>query len=346
MRDSRSDCSAMIPRRRSGRSCPSWSAYARMLVSGVWRLWLTPRRKSSFAASSSRSWAFCASTWANSSALRIATATSLANRSSRSWSARSQRRVAGSRPTRTPSSLAAGAQDRPQRAATRRARPPRSGMVDGSPRQTSASIIPNAIRASSAARAARKSTPSRGDAALDRRKDPAQLPVAALEVRGQAVVALGEPRELVVAGHADRGRRSPADTRSTAAAIVRRGRGQVGHERVGREDRERDHDREREQEETPEVRVGPLVAAAEDEEQDPEAGEGQDRRRDQGDRQPRAKPEPRAFGPVRRGRPGERPPRLVSCVVEHRRQPPPLASEGPRPSTTSPPRAGSRRRGP
>ena len=37
-----------------------------MLVSGVWRLWLTPRRKSSLAASSSRSWAFWASTWANS----------------------------------------------------------------------------------------------------------------------------------------------------------------------------------------------------------------------------------------------------------------------------------------
>ena len=33
-----------------------------MLVSGVWRLWLTPRRKSSLAASSSRSWRFWAST--------------------------------------------------------------------------------------------------------------------------------------------------------------------------------------------------------------------------------------------------------------------------------------------
>ena len=43
-----------------------------MLVRGVWRLWLTPRRKSSLAASSSRSWAFWASTCANSWALRIA----------------------------------------------------------------------------------------------------------------------------------------------------------------------------------------------------------------------------------------------------------------------------------
>ena len=86
-----------------------------MLVSGVWRLWLTPRRKSSLAASSSRSWAFCASTWANSWALRMATAISLANSSRRSWSARSQRRVAGRWPTRTPSSLLAGAQDRPDR---------------------------------------------------------------------------------------------------------------------------------------------------------------------------------------------------------------------------------------
>src|ERR1700675_2559397 len=50
-----------------------------MLVSGVWRLWLTPRRKSSLAASSSSSWLFWASTRANSWAFRVATAISLAD---------------------------------------------------------------------------------------------------------------------------------------------------------------------------------------------------------------------------------------------------------------------------
>ena len=132
MRDRRSDCSVMIPSRRSGRSCPSWSAWARMLVSGVCRLWLMPRRNSSFVASSSMSWAFCASTWANSWALRTATATWWANRSSRSWSARSQRRVAGSRPKITPSTSL------PARRIARRGRDSPGtlswmGMAEGSP---------------------------------------------------------------------------------------------------------------------------------------------------------------------------------------------------------------------
>ena len=68
----------MIPSRGSGRSEPIWSAYARMLVNGVWRLWLMPRRNSSFAWSSSTSRCRCRSTWSNSSMFRIATATSLA----------------------------------------------------------------------------------------------------------------------------------------------------------------------------------------------------------------------------------------------------------------------------
>ena len=103
-----------------------------MLVSGVWRLWLTPRRKSSLAASSSSSWAFWASTWANSWALRIATAISLANSSRRSWSAAlpapGRRQVADedaeSRPRRGGGP--------PGRAATRPGTPSSTGTVAGS----------------------------------------------------------------------------------------------------------------------------------------------------------------------------------------------------------------------
>ena len=66
-----------------------------MDVSGVWRLWLTPRRKSSFTSLRWRSWRFWSWTWLNSSAFRMATPISLAYRSRSVWSARSQSRVAG-----------------------------------------------------------------------------------------------------------------------------------------------------------------------------------------------------------------------------------------------------------
>ena len=71
------------------------SALARIDVSGVWRLWLTPRRKSSLTSPRRRSWRFWSWTWLNSSAFRMATPISLAYRSRRVWSARSQVWVAG-----------------------------------------------------------------------------------------------------------------------------------------------------------------------------------------------------------------------------------------------------------
>ena len=125
-----------------------------MLVSGVWRLWLTPRRKSSLAASSSRSWVFWASTRANSWAFRIATAISLANSSSRSWSARSQRARRRQVADEHAELLLAGPEDGPDR--QRLARDPlldRDRRRDrrGGSRQ---SIIPNADSASVAARPA------------------------------------------------------------------------------------------------------------------------------------------------------------------------------------------------
>ena len=78
-----------------------------------------------------------------------------------------------------------------------------------------------------------RSTPSRGDTSLDRREDPAQLPVPPLEVGGQAVVAVREPGELVVAGDPDRGRQV-----ARRGAVDGRGdrpqrRGQLGREQPG-----------------------------------------------------------------------------------------------------------------
>ena len=177
-----------------------------MLVSGVWRLWLTPRRKSSLAASSSSSWRFCVSTVANSCALRIAAAISFANSSSRSWSAGSQRRVAGSRPMSTPMSVAAGAHAPPAAGRDTPGTTSSSSTIDGSPMTTVASISANADVAS-----ARRPVDQRLDVVarrdlVDRREDPPELPVAPPEVGGQSVVALGQPRELVVAGDPDRGR--------------------------------------------------------------------------------------------------------------------------------------------
>ena len=131
-----------------------------MLVNGVWRLWLTPRRNSSLAASSSRSCEFWASTCANSCAFRIATAISLANSSRRSWSARSQR---GSR--------AGGRRGRPVVSADAQVGPDRRGSpgtssvglarIDEIDRGSRSSRRPTWHRPRSASQA---SGPSRGEA--------------------------------------------------------------------------------------------------------------------------------------------------------------------------------------
>ena len=101
--------------------------------------------------------------------------------------------------------LAAGAQDRPAGVATRRARPPPPrarrvahdhGRVDQLERRSSHRPRSRSTSASTSSRA----RPPRS------RQDPPELAVAPLEVRRQAVVALGQPRQLVVAGDLDRGR--------------------------------------------------------------------------------------------------------------------------------------------
>ena len=221
----------MMPSRGSGRSISSCSAYARMLVSGVWRLWLTPRRKSSLAASSSSSWAFCASTWPNSWALRMATATSLANSSRRSWSARSQVRVAGSRPIEHADGVVADPQDGAQRAGL--AGDDLLGRDLGRIDQDHLGIEHPEGRLGVERRLAGQELDAvarRG--ALDGRQDPPELAVAPLEVGGQAVVAVGEPGQLVVAGDPDRRREvaggDAVDRRGDAAQRP----GQVGRQQV------------------------------------------------------------------------------------------------------------------
>src|SRR5919197_183091 len=193
-----------------------------MLASGVCRLCDTPRRKSSLAASSSISRWFCASTRANSWALRMATAISNANSSSRSWSARSQRRVAGRRPRIRPSGSP------PIRSSARigRGSPGTGtspGMSSGSTSKTTESISPNAARASRAARRTSCSMPSRGDASsiasrtrpssrLRRsRSDASRLWLSARRAMSSSpVTSIGVER-------------SPAEARSTARAMARRG---------------------------------------------------------------------------------------------------------------------------
>ncbi len=98
-----------------GRSPRRASAFDRIDVSGVCRLWLTPRRKSSLISLRCRSWTFCSWTWLNSSALRMATPISLANRSSSVWSARSHVWVAGRLAQEQADPLVAGAQLRADR---------------------------------------------------------------------------------------------------------------------------------------------------------------------------------------------------------------------------------------
>ncbi len=222
IRDSRSVCSLMIDRRRSSRSSPSCSAKARMLVSGVWRLWLTPRRKSSLAASSSSSWVFWAATRWKSWALRIATPISAANSSSRFWSAGSQARVAGRWPTIRPR------RSSPARSSARIGRgspgtDSSSAIAAGSTSRITASIIPKASRASSDARPTRNSTPSRGEAcSIAARIRPSSrlrrssAPASRLWLSARRDSSSSPPTVIGVD-------RSPAETRSTAAAIARNG---------------------------------------------------------------------------------------------------------------------------
>ena len=202
-----------------------------MLVRGVWRLWLTPRRKSSLAASSSSSCWFWASTRANSWALRIADRHLAREQLEQVLVGRLPAAGRG-QPTDEHAEVLAA------RRAARRGAGARSpgttlllGDGRGSPMTTVASMSANAV----ASRRARSRSDERLDVVagrdlVDRGEDPAELPVAPLEVGRQAVVAVGEAGELVVAGDLDRassGRRrrpGPPPTRPIAAAQSARSR--------------------------------------------------------------------------------------------------------------------------
>jgi hypothetical protein len=96
--------------------------------------------------------------------------------------------------------------------------------------------MPNAARASVAARPAAKLRPVAGRGELDRREDPSQLAFAALQRRREPVVAVGEAGQLVVAVDDDRGREV------AGRDAIDRGRDrpqrsdEVGGEQVGQQD--------------------------------------------------------------------------------------------------------------
>ena len=123
----------------------------------------------------------------------------------------------------------------------------------------------------------------RGD---QRGEDPAELPVAVLELSGEAVVALGETGQLIVSGDHDRRRqvagRDPVDGRGDGA---QRGR-QVGGKREGDQDGQEggDHDRQEQDARHGLGRVGGEFLRSDDDQA--ERGERQHRRRDERDRDP------------------------------------------------------------
>ena len=217
----------------------------------------------------------------------------LAKSSSRSWSAGSQRRVAGSRPISTPMS------EPPARMTARKGRETpgttsSSSTMDGSPTTTVASIKRERRR-----RIRRRPIDQRLHVVarrdlVDRREDPPELPVAPPEVGGQSVVAVGQSRELVVAGDPDRGRevagRHPVHGRHDGAE---RG-GQLGRQGVRGEDRERQHDGDREQQDPADRLVRDLEAERrlEDQHDQPERGQRQDRRHDERDGEPGPEAQP------------------------------------------------------
>ena len=88
---------------------------------------------------------------------------------------------------------------------------------------TVASISAKADVASAPVRWTSASTSSCERDLVDGRQDPAELAVPALEVRRESIVAIGQPGQLVIADDRIGLRRSPLDTRSTAATTERSG---------------------------------------------------------------------------------------------------------------------------
>ena len=228
----------------------------------------------------------------------------LANSSSRSWSAGSQRRVAGSRPISTPMSVPPARMTARKRPRHARARPPPPRRSTGRrPRRSHRSrrtptSRPTTVRSTSA------STSSRGEtssiAARIRPSSRLRRPRSAASRLWLSANRANSSSPATRIGV----ERSPVETRSTAATTERSGRGQLGRQGVGGEDRERQHDGDREQQHPADRLVRDLEAEhrPEDQHDQPERGQRQDRRHDERDGEPGPEAQPRG-----RLRPAARP---------------------------------------
>ncbi len=131
---------------------------------------------------------------------------------------------------------------------------------------------------------------------LDGGQDPAQLAIASLEVGGQAIVAVGEAGELVVAGHPDRRRQIAGRDSIHGGRDGPQRSSQVRGQEIRDEDREQHGDGQSEEQETGQARVDarPAKRRPDRENEQAERGHRQDRRQDQGEGQ--ARPEAEAAG--------------------------------------------------
>ena len=128
---------------------------------------------------------------------------------------------------------------------------------------------------------------------LERDHDLAQLAVAATQVAGEAVVALGEPAELVVTGQLEAARILAGGHPVDGPGDGPERRAEVGGEQRGQQDGEHDRHRDGEQQHARDGRVG-VRHPRHQQEHDPEPGDREDRGGDQGERQPRPEAEPGA----------------------------------------------------
>jgi hypothetical protein len=119
----------------------------------------------------------------------------------------------------------------------------------------------------------------------DAGEDPAKLPVAAFQVSRQAVVALGQPRQLIIAGHRD-------GSRQVARLDPVHGRGdrpkrpcQLRGEQIRDEDGQQGRQDDREEQEAGDRDLAVRQALREHEEKT-ESGQGQHRGSDECDGQP------------------------------------------------------------
>ena len=195
-----------------------------MLVSGVWRLWLTPRRKSSLAASSSSSCAFWASTWREQ--------LGVADRDRDLAREQLEEVLVGALPAARRRQVADEHAERLVRrragprgpGAARPGRAPRVGISRGSTSRSSQSIMPKAPGASRRRRGRRWTpAPSRGDRARSRRGSGRSSRLRRSRSRGQPVVALGEAgRARRRRATLDRGRRGRRPRRGPPTRAIAR----------------------------------------------------------------------------------------------------------------------------